>query len=108
MFILQSLISYPCDYRVVTLNDDMSLMSIATNKITSVSGHPEFTSNYAKTRLHTSIYNIVKAKAEAKAGADLPARAKADGAATEARAGAGKEAKAEKESNSEQRIFHYI
>lgn len=64
-----ALASYPCDYRVVTLNDDLSQLNITTGHITSISGKPEFTIDYAKNRLHTSIKNIVKAKAEAKAGA---------------------------------------
>ena len=67
-----SLDSYPCDYRVVTLNDDMSQMGIATFHITSLTGKPEFTSAYAQTRLHASVKKIVKAKAEAKAGALAP------------------------------------
>ena len=54
------------------LNDDMSQMGIATYHITSLTGKPEFTSAYAQTRLHASVKNIVKAKAEAKAGALAP------------------------------------
>ena len=67
-----SLDSYPCDYRVVTLNNDMSQMGIATYHITSLTGKPEFTSAYAQTRLHASVKKIVKAKAEEKAGALAP------------------------------------
>ena len=57
-----SLCSYPCDYRVVTLNEDMNSMSITTE---SVSLDESFSAT-AKTRLTNSMTAIVSDKIKAK------------------------------------------
>ena len=66
-----SLCSYPCDYRVVTLNPAMTEMSIATNSINSagapIGGGDNFNSAIAKTRLTTVMTNLANAKIKAKA-----------------------------------------
>ena len=62
-----SLISYPCDYRLVTLSNDLYDLSLTTEHISSVPSKTEF-GTYAKDRLHASIKKIVKQKAEAKLG----------------------------------------
>ncbi len=62
-----SLISYPCDYREVTLSDDMTEMSITTGHITSLSSDPTFSTETAKERLYASTKKIVYDKAIAKA-----------------------------------------
>ncbi len=49
-----SLISYPCDYREVTLSDDFTTMDITTGHITDLGGDAEF-GNKAKERLRTFI-----------------------------------------------------
>lgn len=56
-----SLISYPCDYRVVLLNSDLTQMDITTASITEITPGDGF-STTAKTRLS----NSVKAQATAK------------------------------------------
>ena len=61
-----SLCSYPCDYRVVTLNPAMTEMSIETNSITSagapLGGGDNFTSSIANTRLTTVMTKIITDK----------------------------------------------
>ena len=57
-----SLCSYPCDYRVVTLSEDMCSMSITTE---SVSLNESFSAT-AKTRLTNSMTTIVSDKIKAK------------------------------------------
>ena len=64
-----SLISYPCDYREVTISGDLSELSLTTGHITSLQGDETFTSEYAKTRLHDSVEKAVKEKITAKMGA---------------------------------------
>ena len=55
-----SLCSYPCDYRVVTFkNGNLNSMSITTNTATGAS---TITADAAKTRLKTSITNLIAAK----------------------------------------------
>jgi 3',5'-cyclic AMP phosphodiesterase CpdA len=61
-----SLISYPCDYRKVTINGDLSELSLTTGHITSLQGDETFTSEYAKTRLRESVKKAVKEKITAK------------------------------------------
>lgn len=56
-----SLISYPCDYREVTLSNDLSKMSITTAHISTLEGTDNF-ADYAKGRLKTAIENIVTAR----------------------------------------------
>ena len=54
-----SLCSYPCDYRVVTLSEDMNEMSIATRNAT---GDNTISADAAKERLKTSMTSIITAK----------------------------------------------
>lgn len=65
-----SLCSYPCDYRVVTLNDALTQMEIDTRSITSagapLGGGDNFTTAIAKTRLTTSMTNILTPRLTAK------------------------------------------
>jgi 3',5'-cyclic AMP phosphodiesterase CpdA len=61
-----SLISYPCDYREVTISGDLSELSLTTGHITSLSGDETFTSEYAMSRLHDSVKKAVAAKITAK------------------------------------------
>lgn len=60
-----SLCSYPCDYRVVTLNDALNSVSVTTKSITtagkSLKGE-DFSAATAKDRLSTSIKNIITPK----------------------------------------------
>ena len=56
-----SLISYPCDYREVTMSDNFLEMSITTGHITTLQGIDDFP-NYAKGRLQTGMKNVVTAK----------------------------------------------
>ena len=56
-----SLISYPCDYRVVTLDDDLSKLSITTEHISELASVDGFAGE-AKDRLQTAM----KAKVEEK------------------------------------------
>lgn len=68
-----SLISYPCDYRTVTLSSDLSEMNINTEHISSLPGDETFSADYAKDRLHASVKKIVKDKAMAIAKAKYEA-----------------------------------
>jgi 3',5'-cyclic AMP phosphodiesterase CpdA len=65
-----SLCSYPCDYRVVTLNDALTQLQIDTRSITSagapLGGGDNFTTAIAKTRLTTSMTNILTPRLTAK------------------------------------------
>lgn len=64
-----SLISYPCDYREVTISGDLMELSLTTSHITSLTGDDSFSSELAKTRLHNSVKDEIKARIKAKAGA---------------------------------------
>lgn len=64
-----SLISYPCDYREVTISGDLMELSLTTGHITSLTGDDTFSSDMAKNRLHNSVKAAVKAKIETKVGA---------------------------------------
>lgn len=61
-----ALCSYPCDYRVVTLNDDFSSVAVTTNSITTTTGTSltgeAFSVSTAKTRLTSSMEDIVQPK----------------------------------------------
>ena len=65
-----SLCSYPCDYRVVTLNDALTQMQIDTRSITTagapLGGGDNFTTAIAKSRLSGSMVNILTPKLTAK------------------------------------------
>ena len=54
-----SLCSYPCDYRVVALNNDFTRMLVSTQTVT---GESTITADDAKTRLHDGMEKIVSAK----------------------------------------------
>ena len=60
-----SLISYPCDYRVVTLSNDLSTMHITTEHISELPGDEEFSAEMAKGRLHDSVEKSVSDKGTA-------------------------------------------
>ena len=66
-----SLCSYPCDYRVVTLNDALNSVSVTTKSITtagnSLTGET-FGPATAKTRLTDYLKAIIEAKVKAKGG----------------------------------------
>ena len=63
-----SLISYPCDYREVTVSSDLMEMSVATGHITSLTDDDTFSSTMAKKRLHSSVKAAVETKFKAKFG----------------------------------------
>ena len=47
-------IAYPCDYRVLTFNDDFSRLKISTKSVTEINEVPNF-KDYAKGRLHKAV-----------------------------------------------------
>lgn len=49
-------ISYPCDYRVLTFDNNFTKLNITTKSLTELSGYKDFPT-YAKGRLKESIYN---------------------------------------------------
>ena len=51
-----SAISYPCDYRLLTLSRDMSELKVTTKHIDTLPGHTAFKKT-AKDRLYMSMYN---------------------------------------------------
>lgn len=61
-----SLVSYPCDYREVTLSDDLSELRLTTSHITSLPNDDTFSSDYAKECLHSAVKQMVKEIAKAK------------------------------------------
>ena len=61
-----SLISYPCDYREVTLSDDLSELRLTTSHITTLPNDDTFSSDYAKECLHSAVKQMVKEIAKAK------------------------------------------
>lgn len=66
-----SLCSYPCDYRVVTLNDALNSISVTTKSITTAGNSltgVAFSQATAKSRLTESITNIISANLKAKGG----------------------------------------
>lgn len=66
-----SLISYPCDYREVTLSEALSELSITTGHISELTAGDGFATT-AKNRLHESTKKIVKDKAKDKLGGSIP------------------------------------
>ena len=56
-----SLISYPCDYRIITLSDDLNTLHITTGSITEIVTGDGFV-NTAKSRLTNSVKAQVTAK----------------------------------------------
>ncbi len=56
-------ISYPCDYRIMTLSEDMQTLDIMTESITSLPSDEDF-GNTAKTRLKNSIEKLINDKLE--------------------------------------------
>ena len=54
-----SVISYPCDYRRLTLSEDRAQLSVSTSRITTLPDHPVFGTT-AKERLHQSLSRFVK------------------------------------------------
>lgn len=59
-----SLISYPCDYRVLTLSTDRSQLQVTTEHVTSLNGVADFPET-AKERLHTAVQQAVAARGTA-------------------------------------------
>jgi 3',5'-cyclic AMP phosphodiesterase CpdA len=59
-----SLISYPCDYREVTLGDDLSELSITTGHISELTSGDDFATT-AKNRLKTAVQTQVESKGAA-------------------------------------------
>ena len=59
-----SLISYPCDYRVLTLSEDRQTLAVSTGSVSSLDGVDDF-STIAKERLVTAIKKQVAAKGTA-------------------------------------------
>ena len=54
-----SVISYPCDYRHLSLSEDRARLSVRTSRITTLPDHPVFGTT-AKERLHQSLSQFVK------------------------------------------------
>ena len=54
-----SVISYPCDYRRLSLSEDRAQLSVSTSRITTLPDHPVF-GTMAKERLHQSLSRFVK------------------------------------------------
>ena len=54
-----SVISYPCDYRHLSLSEDRAQLSVSTSRITTLPDHPVFGTT-AKERLHQSLSRFVK------------------------------------------------
>ena len=78
-----SAVSYPCDYRMLTLSGDLSRITVTTRHIDTLPGDAAFAKT-AKTRLYTSMYEKAYQKlasrfsfteSEKKQLADIAARA---------------------------------
>lgn len=54
-----SVISYPCDYRHLSLSEDRAQLSVSTSRITTLPDHPVYGTT-AKERLHQSLSQFVK------------------------------------------------
>ena len=52
-------ISYPCDYRILTINDTDKTLNIRTNSLTQLDGYDNF-QDYAEDRLRNSLNNWMK------------------------------------------------
>jgi hypothetical protein len=61
-----ALVSYPCDYRVLTLSNDRGLLEVATGHVTATAGNDKFSVDSVKTRLYDGMKQVVKNKAIAK------------------------------------------
>ncbi len=59
-----SLISYPCDYRIMTLSQDMNTLNVTTGSVTEITPGDDF-STTAKNRLKQAIEDRVKARGTA-------------------------------------------
>lgn len=68
VMITGSLISYPCDYREVTLSGDLMELSLTTGHISSLTGDDTFSSELAREHLHNSVKKAVRERIEAKVG----------------------------------------
>ena len=64
-----SLISYPCDYREVTISGDLMELNLTTGHITSLTDDDSFSSEMAKERLRSSVKKAIQERIEAKVGA---------------------------------------
>ena len=69
-----STISYPCDYRRLTLSEDRTQLSVSTSRITTLPDHPVFGTT-AKERLHQSLSRFVKRSIKNEMIASLAANA---------------------------------
>ena len=65
-----STISYPCDYRIMTLSEDMQTLDITTGSVTKLPSDANF-GNTAKTRLKNSIEKLINDKLESTGFASL-------------------------------------
>lgn len=65
-----SVISYPCDYRIMTLSEDMQTLDITTGSVTKLPSDANF-GNTAKTRLKNSIEKLINDKLESTGFASL-------------------------------------
>ena len=65
-----STISYPCDYRIMTLSEDMQTLDITTESVTKLPSDANF-GNTAKTRLKNSIEKLINDKLESTGFASL-------------------------------------
>jgi predicted phosphodiesterase len=65
-----SLISYPCDYRMLTLSADKSTLSVTTARLTPTG----WTADECKTWLHNRVEAIAKKKMNEKAGSTMAAK----------------------------------
>jgi len=54
-----STVTYPCDYRRLTLSDDRRQLSVTTSRITTLPNHPAFGTT-AKDRLHQFLVDFVR------------------------------------------------
>ncbi|MBR0166626.1 MAG: hypothetical protein IJQ13_07100, partial [Prevotella sp.] len=74
-------ISYPCDYRILTFDDQFKLLKISTKSITTLDGYDDFPS-YAKSRLQDAFlswaYNWMKERTTRKGITSLLSRSIAD------------------------------
>ena len=64
-----SLISYPCDYREVTISGDLMELNLTTGHITSLTDDDSFSGEMAKERLRSSVKKAIQERIEAKVGA---------------------------------------
>jgi len=67
-----SVISYPCDYRIMTLSEDLRTLNIATESVTTLDGVKDF-SDSAKVRLTQSMTEIAKKKLDNETLAEMAA-----------------------------------